>query len=301
MPYTLNEWNNNFVGVANFDRSQFILVGGTPTAASSIALDPHRWSKSDIINLQNLIKSITPGNFTAIPDYWSLQKYEELANRLALIFPIIDELGSTFTSSSTAYSKYTFPNYDDYSDNINEPLNGNSEGQAAASTAYDEWQILNNLLITQASQSEVNTQIDVLNSAATTAWSLANAANTLRITYNKITSLFNVSRIETKDPILWRSFFTYVREGWAWHRTGIDMLIDEEDYSRIFPSAPNGLPILKNLGSLNTTQSMFYRNNVYPCYSQGTCAAVDVFIQDKFRDIDTEYETTLSMYPTYPV
>ena len=300
MAFTLTNWND-FVGVANFDRTQFISVGGSPASSVTVAIDPHRWSKNDIINLQNLIKSITPGNFAVVPDHWSLQKYEELANRLGSFFPIIDELGSTYTNVSTAYSKYIFPNYDEYFNNVSEPLNGNAAGQAAASTAYVEWQILNSLLISQAPQSIVNTQIDVLNAAATTAWSLANAVNTLRVTHNKIASLFNISRIETKDPILWRAFYIQIRESWAWHRTGIDMLIDEETYSRVFPTAPNGLPILKNLGSINRTQSMFYRNNVYSCYSQGSCAAVDVFIDEKSRDIAIEYETTLSMYPTYPV
>lgn len=274
--------------------------------------------------MQDFLKVLCDdGSFTEVPDYWPAQSIEEIEAHLADVDPCncdSCEPGTEQFYTERDYDLIVFATASELWDNTHAPLVYETEGNAAAETAYSQWQALDDLLTNGASEAAVNAQVAALNTAAEIGWGYANAAHTERYNWEPLSQWLNPSLLRTSDPVIqFTEFFGTTYRQWVWcrtyvvvrvefHRCGFGSYITYRDDYR-FESSPGKLPILKNTYTFDP-QSMFCRNHMFACAANfvgsgdcddvNDCLALLAAAGKKFN-VTVEYHTTRAYYPGIPL
>lgn len=203
-PFRLADWNA-LIQQANDKRQQALDDGcETPDNPLQEVTSPHRWRRQDIIDMQDFLKVLCDDDsFTEVPDYWPAQSIEEIETHLANVAPCnCCQIGSEQSYTERDYALVVFPTASELWDNEHLPLVYETEGNAAAETAYSEWQALDDLLTNGAPETAVNAQVAALNTAAEIGWGYASAAHTERYSREPLSQWLTPSLLRTSNPTI---------------------------------------------------------------------------------------------------
>ena len=320
-PFRLADWNS-LVQQANDRRQEAIDAGcEAPEEPLPEATSPHRWRRQDIIDMQDFLKILCDdGSFTEVPDYWPTKSIEEIETHLANVAPCNCcpvETQQFYTERD--HELVVFPTASELWNNTHSSPFFETEGNAAAETAYNQWQALEELLTNGASEAAVSAQVVALNTAAEIAWEYACAAYTQRYHREPLSQWINPSLLKTKTPVVkYSEIFGTTYRRWTWckshivirveyHGCGFGITITYRDDYR-FQSSPGRLPIFKNTYPYDP-QSMFHQNHKFACAANfvgtGDCDDVNDCLallssEDKKFNVSIEYHTAQTLYPGCP-
>jgi len=321
-PFRLVDWNA-LIEQANTKRQEAIDDGcEAPDDPLQEVTSPHRWRSQDIIDMQDFLKVLCDDDsFTEVPDYWPAQSVEEIEAHLANVAPCnCCQIGTEHSYTERDYDLVVFPTASEFWDNTHSPLFYETEGNAAAETAYSQWQALDDLLTNGASEAAVSAQVAALNTTAEIGWGYASSAHTERYNVEPLNQWLTPSSLRTSDPVIqFVEFFGTTYRQWVWcrsyvvvrvefHRCGFGSYFTYRDDYR-FESSPGKLPILKNTYTYDP-QSMFCRNHKFACAANfvgsgdcddvNDCLALLAGAGKKFN-VTIEYHTVRAYYPGSPV
>ncbi|KKL61255.1 hypothetical protein LCGC14_2197140, partial [marine sediment metagenome] len=216
MAFTLTNWNA-LIQAANIKRQQAIDANCiAPTSDLSEVTDPHLLSIANITSMQNFLKILCDDDsFSDIPNYWSQQIYNELADHILNVAPC--NCCQSGTVRGVREDSYTLIGYNAaaFRSNMCATKFHETEGVAAALVAVNEWENLENMLIAGDTEENVNAQVTILNLAASNAWDLATLAETERHYLESRHSFISTGSIKTSNPI-------FVGGKWHWCHTHVD-------------------------------------------------------------------------------
>ena len=156
--------------------------------------------------MQDFLKVLCDDDsFTEVPDYWPAQSIEEIETHLADVDPCncdSCEPGTDQFYTERDYDLIVFPTASELWDNTHALLVYETEGNAAAETAYSQWQALDDLLTNGASEAAVSAQVAALNTAAGIGWGYASAAHTERYNWEPLSQWLTPSLLRTSDPVI---------------------------------------------------------------------------------------------------
>ena len=277
-PFQLTDWNA-LIQQAN-GRRQEAIDGGcrAPDDPLQEVTAPHRWRRQDIISMRAFLKVLCDdSSFTGIPDYWPAQSVREIENYLTNVAPCYCcEPGVEERYTECTYYLTVFPTWSERWTNLFLPLVNETEGNAAAETAYTQWQALEGLLASGASEATVEAQVAALKAAAEESWNYASSAHTGRTYLDPLSQWILPSLLRTAKPVIKsRAHLGGARRYWVWCRTYITVrIVDYYCYldgtfltiynNYRFKSSPGQLPILKNI-FVHEPQSMFCRSYELAC------------------------------------
>ncbi len=310
MLFTLTNWNT-LIQAANIKRQQAIDASCVaPPLDLEEVEDPHLLSITDFTGMQTFLKIMCDdGSFSDVPNYWSQQVYNELADHILNVEPC-NCCQSGTVEGERDDREYSIIGYTSSGllSNMCATKFHETEGVAAALVAVNEWETLENMLIARDTEENVNAQIAVLNVAASDAWDLATLAETQRHYLEPRRNFINTESIKTSNPVL-------VQGTWHWCHTHVDVMKDYlapnvncgaltylpidsiTDSHDSFKTTPSGLPILYNLGA--SSSSMFYYNAVLGCITTpfNNCSIAQSAINNAppFK-LNVDYITAFTIY-----